>query len=94
MYLLINGERFSVSRRIFSTDTIKYLSVSPEPKNVSGTIQMYTDEDFLLSEDNADSFAKKEYVGTLLTITNAPEPISQPYIPTDTDVLNKLLGVI
>ena len=34
--------------------------------------------------------------GTLLTLTNAPEPQPpepQPYLPSDTEVLNTLLGV-
>lgn len=94
MYLMINGEKHSVSRRLVSTDTIKYLSVEPAPENISGVIQMYTDEGFLLSEDNSDNYERKTYVGTLLTITNAPEPVPQPYVPTDSDVLNTLLGVL
>lgn len=78
MYLLINEKKHSVSRRLVSEDTIKYLSVEPKPESISGTIQMYTDEDFLLSEDNADGFERKDYVGTLLLLTNAPEPTPQP----------------
>lgn len=94
MYLIINGDRYSVSRRLVSSDTIKYLSVVPDPGEVTGVIQMYTDEDFLLSEDTADSYERKTYAGTLLTLTNKPEPVPQPYVPTDSDVLNTLLGVI
>lgn len=74
MYLIINGNKYSVSRRIVSDDTIKYLTVTPEPEEISGTIQMYRDDDFLLAEDNADSFERRFCVGTLLTLTNKPVP--------------------
>ena len=94
MYLLTNGEKHSVSRRIVSADTIKYLSVDPAPENISGTIQMYTDEGFLLSEDNADNYERKTYVGTLLTLTNAPEPTPQPVPESPYVTWSELYGAI
>lgn len=60
-------------------DTIKYLSVSPNPVEVTGKIQMYRDDGFLLSEDNADEYARQTYAGTILTLTNKPVPV--PVIP-------------
>lgn len=83
MYLLINDKKYSVSRRLVSEDTIKYLSVEPNPGEIYGAIKMYTDEDFLLSEDNIDDYARILYVGTLLTITNQPETVyvTQPESP-------------
>ena len=42
---------------------------------------MYTDEDFLLSEDNLDDFERKTYTGTLLTVTNKEEYTPQPTPP-------------
>ena len=78
MYLIINNKQYSVSKRIVSKDTIKYLTVTPEPDNISGIAKMYTNEGFLLSEDNLDSFERKTYTGTLLTVTNKPEYIPQP----------------
>lgn len=78
MYLIINNKQYSVSKRVVSKDTIKYLTVTPEPDNISGIAQMYTDEGFLLSEDNLDSFERKSYTGTLLVVTNAPEYTPQP----------------
>ena len=74
MYLLINDTRHTVSRRIVTKDTIKYLSVTPDPGMVSGTIKVYRDDGFLMAEDNADNFQRQQYTGTLLTLTNAPEP--------------------
>ena len=94
MYLLINGEKHSVSRRIVSADTIKYLSVEPAPENISGVIQMYTDENFLLSEDNSDNYERKTYVGTLLALTNAPEPVPQPVPESPYVTWSELYGAI
>lgn len=74
MYLIINGNKHSVSRRIVTLDTIQYLTVKPAIKSVSGVIQMYRNDGFLLSEDNADNFAHQTYSGTLLTLTNKPVP--------------------
>lgn len=78
MYLIINDKQYSVSKRIVTNDTIKYLTVTPEPDNISGIARMYTDEGFLLSEDNLDDFERKTYTGTLLVATNKPEYVPQP----------------
>ena len=78
MYLIINDNRYTVSKRIVTSDTIKYLTVTPEPDNISGIAKMYTDEGFLLSEDNLDNFERKIYTGTLLTVTNKEEYTPQP----------------
>lgn len=100
MYLIINGNKHTVSRRIVSGDTIKYLTVEPAPEDISGTIQMYRDDDFLMSEDNADNFERRFYAGTLLTLTNKPEPEPMPDPepepdpePTADELLDILLGV-
>lgn len=78
MYLIINNKQYNVSKRIVSKDTIKYLTVEPKPEDISGIAKMYTDEGFLLSEDNLDNFERKNYSGTLLIVTNAPEYTPQP----------------
>lgn len=78
MYLIINDKKYNISKRIVTNDTIKYLTVTPEPNNISGIVKMYTDEGFLLSEDNLDNFERKIYTGTLLTVTNKPEYVPQP----------------
>ena len=82
MFLSINGKIHSVSKRIVKGKTIKYLSVTPAPETISGTIRMFRDDGFLLSEDNADEYSRKTYVGTLLQISNDPEPV--PVTPTPT----------
>lgn len=86
MYLIINDKQYTVSKRIVTDDTIKYLTVTPEPNNISGIVKMYTNEGFLLSEDNVDDFERKIYTGTLLTVTNKPEYIPQP-IPSSLEYI-------
>ena len=95
MYLLINNEQYPVTKRIVSKDTVKYLSVSPDPRPVSGPVQMYRDDGFLLSEDDSDGYTRQTYAGTILTLTNKPEPtpVETVHVPTDGEVLNTLLGV-
>lgn len=75
MYLMINGNKHTVSRRITNQDEIRYLTVTPEPETVSGKIQMYENNGFLISEDNADDFLRSVYSGTLLILTNVPVPV-------------------
>ena len=78
MYLLINNEQYPVTKRIVSKDTIKYLSVSPDPRPVSGPVQMYRNDGFLLAEDDSTSYTRQTYAGTILTLTNKPEPVPVP----------------
>ena len=79
MYIKIGDNQYPCTRRIVTGDTIKYLSVKPNPGEVTGKIQMYRDDGFLLSEDNADEYARQTYAGTIFTLTNKPEPV--PVIP-------------
>lgn len=79
MYLIINGARYSCTKRIKTADTVKYLSVDPAVEDISGVIQMYRNDGFLMSEDNTEDYQRKFHDGALLTITNAPEPV--PVVP-------------
>ena len=78
MYIKIGKTKYPCTRRIVTGDTIKYLSVKPNPGEVTGKIQMYRDDGFLLSEDNADDYARQTYAGTIFTLTNKPEPVPVP----------------
>lgn len=78
MYIKIGETQYPCTRRIVTTDTVKYLSVSPDPGEVSGIIQMYRDDGFLMSEDDADNYERQTYAGTILTLTNKPEPVPVP----------------
>lgn len=104
MFLSINGKIHSVTKRIVKGRTIKYLSVTPAPETISGVISMYRDDGFLMSEDNADDYQRKSYTGTLLTLTNEPEPPEPPEpqisddeavaIITDTLTTSEALNII
>lgn len=81
MYLIINGDKetaYTVTRRIVSDDTARFFGVTPEPGTVSGTIAMYTDSGYPLSEDTVGDYARREYEGDVLTLTNAAEPEPGP----------------
>lgn len=93
MYIMINGTRHSCKRRVAKGNSVKYLSVTPTAEDISGTISMYRDDGFLLSEDNADSYARRFMTGTLLTLTNEPEPAPVAAEPTAEQLLNVILGV-
>ena len=93
MYLLINGSRYTVSRRIKRDDTLKFLDVTPDPGEVDGIILMYRNDGFLLSQDNTADYTRQEYSNDVYTLTNQPEPEPMPYAPSDKDILNVLLGL-
>lgn len=89
MFLMINGNRHTVSRRILNRNEIRYLTVTPAPEQVTGKIQMYDNNGFMISEDDADQFLRSTYSGTLLILTNVPVPVpvepsySEPEVTTD-----------
>lgn len=75
MYLIINGNKYSVSKRIVTNDSVKYHSVSPQPTELGDTIKMYRDDGFLLSTDNPADYSETSYTGTLLVLTNQTDTI-------------------
>lgn len=79
MYLIINGNQHKCTRRIHEKDTVKFLGVSPavELDNLSGTVQMFRDDGFLLSEDRVEKYQRKTMTGTLLVMTNKPVPVPE-----------------
>lgn len=82
MYLIINNNKHGVRQRIVSADTVKYLCVTPSPEEVSGTIQMFRDDGFLMCEDNAADYERVSINGGLVTMTNAPVPVPVDPAPT------------
>lgn len=83
MYLQIGGSRYSVRRRIVYEDAVVYLSVTPEPGEVAGTIQLCRDDGFVLVEDHVSDYSRQIYNGTRLTLTNAEEISPQPKSPPE-----------
>ena len=41
---------------------------------MTGPIQMYRDDGFLMAEDDTGDYARQTYAGGTLTMTNVPEP--------------------
>ena len=79
MYLKIGENQYSCTKRIKSAaGTLKFLGVSPSPGEVSGTIQMYRDDGFLMSEDDTSQYIRQKYAGTLLAFFSYPEPEPVP----------------
>ena len=78
MYLLINNEQYPVKRRTVTADSVTYTGVTVEPEDISGNIQMYSEDGFLFSEDVVADYLRNTYEGTVLTLTNLPEPEPQP----------------
>ena len=81
MYLNINNNRYSCTRRIVKPQSITFIGVEPEPEEISGVIEMYRDDGFLMSEDDTAGYERKGYSGTVLTLTNEPEPLAPPTPP-------------
>lgn len=79
MYLIINGNKHTCSKRVVKKNEIRFLTVSPavDLDKLSGTIQMYRDDGFMLSEDSVDKYERKTMTGTLLIMTNKPVPVPE-----------------
>lgn len=82
MYLLINEVKHSVTKRTKTSDTIEYWGVTTAPEEISGMAKLFSDDDFLLCEDNLDNYERKYHKGTLFVVTNKPE--ETPEDPTTT----------
>ena len=79
MYLKIGENKYSCKKRIKSAaGTLKFLGVSPAPGEVSGTIQMYRNDGFLMSEDDVSGYIRQKYAGTMLAFFAYPEPEPAP----------------
>lgn len=82
MFLMINNKRYSCKKRIPKTNSVKFLSVSPTVEDISGKIQMFRNDGFLLSEDVAENYTRRFMTGSLLTLTNEPEKVPTTPQPT------------
>ena len=82
MYLTINNQNYPLRRRRLTDQSVTYYGMTEMPETVSGTITMYRDDGFEMSTDDADSYARQVKSGTVLTLTNEPEP-PEPQISDD-----------
>lgn len=83
MYLLINNKHYPLTRRIVKENSIEFLSVMEEPENYGEIIPMYSDDDFLLSEDVVADYKYIRYKKYALVLTNEEE-LPKPVQPTYT----------
>lgn len=104
MYLIINGAQYTCSRRYRpkGKDEVKYFGVTPEPEEISGEVALYRDDGFLMCTDSTDSYERREFSGSTLTLSNEPipEPVEQDTTPTaeeqlraDVDYIAIMTGV-
>ncbi len=70
MYLIINGERHSVSRREKNKNQVTYYGVEPAVSEISGTIEMFRDDGFPMSVDNTSDYASTSQSGTRLVLSS------------------------
>ena len=82
MYLTINNQNYPLRRRRLTDQSVTYYGMETMPDTVSGTITMYRDDGFEMSTDDADSYARQVKSGTVLVLTNEPEP-PEPQISDD-----------
>ena len=104
MYLVINNQHYPMRRRKLTAQSVTYYGMTELPETVSGTITMYRDDGFEMSVDDADSYAHHVKSGTVLTLTNEPEPTEPPEpqisddeavaIITDTLTTSEALNII
>ena len=104
MYLVINNQNYPLRRRKLTAQSVTYYGMTDMPKTVSGTITMYRDDGFEMSTDDADSYARQVKGGTVLVLTNEPEPPEPPEpqisddeavaIITDTLTTSEALNII
>lgn len=95
MYLKIGENQYSCTKRIKSAaGTLKFIGVSPAPGEVSGTIQMYRDDGFMMSEDDTSQYIRQKYAGTLLAFFSYPEPAPAPVTPSIPALSNEKLQAV
>ena len=104
MYLTINNQNYPMRRRKLTAQNVTYFGMTEMPETVSGTITMYRDDGFEMSADDADSYTRQGKSGTVLTLTNEPEPPEPPEpqisddeavaIITDTLTTSEALNII
>ena len=73
MYIMYNNTNYPCKCKI-GVD-IRYIGLPEDfPSPVSGTIQMYADDGFLMRTDTAEDYLRQTFEGGVLTLTNTPEP--------------------
>lgn len=93
MYLIINEQRHTCSKIRRSKGTVEFFNVTPAPDEIGGAIKLFSNDGFLMREDNADDYSRRFMTGAILTLTNEPEAEPVEAEPTADEILDELLGV-
>ena len=91
MYIKINNENYSCTRRVTRGNDITFLGVSPEPPETD-SVELYRDDDFLLRTDDVSGYLRRNYKDSTLTYTNTEEP--RPVEPSVEEVRNEKITEI
>ena len=90
MYIQINNQTYTLTRRRVTSQSVTYSGLTEEPTDLSGTITMCRDDEFVMSEDNVGDYLRNTWTAPtydedgemlsygILTLTNVPEPEPQP----------------
>ena len=76
MYLNINNHNYTLRCRTVLPNSVMYVGLDADPRPIDGAITMYRDDGFELSADSASDYARQEFSGKILTLTNEPEPVT------------------
>lgn len=90
MYIKINEQTYPCSRRIVSSDEVKYLGIQTEPVTCDA-VTLYRDDGFEMAEDDVSGYERRVYENGTLTYTNKPEPEPTQPVPHEDSVEEILL---
>ena len=94
MYITVNNTSYpNVKFRRTGNVSIVFTGESLTMTEVSGEIITYRNDGFELRRDNVSDYLRSEVGVGYIKLTNEPVPEPQPVEASDTEILNKLLGV-
>ena len=100
MYIEYNGKKYDCGCKPRWGNMVYTGLPEDFPAPVSDVIKLYSDDGFLMREDNPNDYLRQTFENCTLTLTDTPEPEPiepvEPEEETETadDVLNALLGVL
>lgn len=96
MKLIVNGGSYSISGKPSLTDPVLFRLSDLPPNDLGDTLTLIDNSDFILCEINVSDYKYWTTTDSSIMGTNYKsddsDPVPEPE-PTDTEVLNTLLGV-
>lgn len=81
MYIKINGQEYSCTRRVVGAESIKYYCEADADPVDGRTVELFRDDGFLMAEDNVAGYMRRVFENGVLTYTNQPERQPVPEEP-------------